>query len=34
MGSVGISVITPAKRFLTERNLQPLQLKKIKSINL
>lgn len=25
MGSVGISVITPAKRFLTERNLQPLQ---------
>ncbi len=26
MGSVGISVITPAKRFLTERNLQPLQL--------
>lgn len=28
MGSVGISVITPAKLFLTERNLQPLQLVK------
>ncbi len=28
MGSVGISVITSAKRFLTERNLQPLQLVK------
>ncbi len=28
MGSVGISVITPAKRFLTERNLQLLQLVK------